>query len=129
MPDVIPPPVAHRPHLVCALVSAALSDGDLDAALAQYEAEAVTTPRDGQVLRGRTALREMLAAAVAARRMYTVDVARVLESGDLALVHGTWQSTGTDGRGSQVCHAGSYDSVVRRSADGTWRIAVEAIVL
>jgi uncharacterized protein (TIGR02246 family) len=129
VPDVIPPPVAHRPDLACGLVSAALSDGDLDAALAQYEAEAVTTPGDGRVLRGRTALRQVLAAAAATRRLYTVDVVRVLETDDLALVHGTWRSTGTDERGTLVCLAGTYHSVVRRSVDGTWRIAVETIAL
>jgi ketosteroid isomerase-like protein len=128
VPDVIPPPVANRPGSVCGLVSAALSDGDLDAALTQYEAEAVSNPGDGRVLRGRTALRQVLAAAAATRRLYTVDVVRVLEAGDLALVHGTWQSTGTDERGTPVALAGTYDSVVRRSIDGTWRIAVESIV-
>lgn len=129
MPEVIPPPVAHRPDEVCALVSAALSDGDLDAALTQYEPEAVTSPGDGRVVRGRTELRQMLAAAVAARRLYTVEVVRVLDAGDLALVHGTWRSSGTDEHGSPVRRAGAYHSAVRRSADGTWRIAAETIDL
>lgn len=129
MPDVIPPPVAHRPDEVCTLVSAALSDGDLDAALANYEAEAVTAPGDGRVVRGRTALRQLLAAAAATRRLYTVEVARVLETGDLALVAGTWRSTGADERGAPVDRSGSYCSAVRRTTDGTWRIAVETLVL
>jgi ketosteroid isomerase-like protein len=109
-------------------VSAALSDGDLDAALAQYEAAAVTTPGAGPVVRGRTELRQMLAAAAAARRLYTVEVLRVLEAGDLALVQGTWRSCGADARGTPVHSAGAYSSAVRRDAAGTWRIAVEAIV-
>lgn len=129
VPDAIPPPAAHRPDQVCRLISAALSDGDLDAALAHYEAEAVTTPGDGRVVRGRTALRPLLAAAAAARRLYTVDVVRVLETGDLALVTGTWRSTGTDERGASVDRTGTYCSAVRRTMDGTWRIAVENLVL
>ena len=129
MPDVIPPPLARRPDAACALVSAALSDGDLDAALAQYEMEVAVTPGDGRIVRGRAALRQMLAAAAAGRRLYTVDVVRVLEAGDLALVDGTWRSTGADQRGTPVRHTGAYESAVHRAADGTWRIAVEAIVL
>jgi ketosteroid isomerase-like protein len=128
VPDAIPPPAAHRPDEVCALVSAALSDGDLDAAMAHYEAEPVTAPGDGRIVRGRTALRQLLAAAAATRRLYTVDVALVLEAGDLALVQGTWRSSGADERGAPVSGTGSYCSVVRRGADGTWRIAVDSLV-
>jgi ketosteroid isomerase-like protein len=123
MSDAIAPPLAFRAGEVCRLVSAALSDGDLDAALVHYEADAVTSPGDGRAVRGRAELRRVLAAAAAARLLYTVDVERVLEAGDLALVHGTWQSCGSGKRRS-----GAYWSVVRRSPENTWRIAVEAIV-
>ncbi len=44
MPDPIPPPAARRPHEVLELVSLALSDGDLEAALAQYEPGAPLQP-------------------------------------------------------------------------------------
>ena len=37
MPDPIGPPAARRPEEALELVSQALSDGDLEAALAQYE--------------------------------------------------------------------------------------------
>jgi hypothetical protein len=38
VPDPIAPPVAGRPAEAVELVSLAVSDGDLEAALAQYEA-------------------------------------------------------------------------------------------
>jgi hypothetical protein len=38
VPDPIPPPVASGPTLAVELVCLAVSDGDLEAALAQYEA-------------------------------------------------------------------------------------------
>jgi ketosteroid isomerase-like protein len=123
MSDAIAPPLASRPDEVCRLVSAALSDGDLDAALVHYEPDAVTSPGGGPTVRGRAELRRLLAAAAAARLLYTVDVDRVLDAGDLALVHGTWHSSGSGERRS-----GGYWSVVRRSAENTWRIAAEAIV-
>jgi hypothetical protein len=44
VPDPIAPPVASRPAEAVELVSLAVSDGDLDAALAQYEAGAVLRP-------------------------------------------------------------------------------------
>jgi hypothetical protein len=44
MSDPISPPVGRRPEEVLELVSLALSDGDLEAALAQYERGAVLQP-------------------------------------------------------------------------------------
>jgi hypothetical protein len=44
VPDPIAPPVASRPAEAVELVSLAVSDGDLDAAVAQYEAGAVLRP-------------------------------------------------------------------------------------
>ena len=44
MPDPIAPPVAARPAEAVELVSLAVSGGDLEAALAQYEAGAVLRP-------------------------------------------------------------------------------------
>jgi uncharacterized protein (TIGR02246 family) len=128
MSDAIAPPLASRAEQVCRLVSAALSDGDLDAALVHYEPDAVTSPVGGRAVRGRAELRQLLAAAAAARLLYTVDVERVLEAGDVALVHGTWRSAGSGEDGTAQRRSGAYWSVVRRSAQNTWRIAAEAIV-
>ena len=44
MPDPIAPPTASRPAEAVELVSLAVSDGDLEAALAQYETGAVLRP-------------------------------------------------------------------------------------
>ena len=41
MPDPIKPPAARRPEEALELACAALSDGDLEAALAQYESTAM----------------------------------------------------------------------------------------
>ena len=44
MLDPISPPVARRPEETVELVAAALSDGDLEAVLAQYERGAILCP-------------------------------------------------------------------------------------
>lgn len=45
--DPIQPPTARRPQEVLDLVSQALSDGDLEAALAQYGSTALLRQQDG----------------------------------------------------------------------------------
>lgn len=120
MTDPIPPPLATRPDQACALLCDALSDGDLDAALAQYHPTAAVSPEPGRTVRGRAGIRRLLADAADARTLFTVQVRQSLVAEDLALVCGHWT------RGP-AAPPGHYCSVVRRRPDGRWEIAIEAI--
>ena len=85
MLDPISPPVARRPEETIELVSAALSDCDLEAVLAQYERGAVLLP--WVVGPGRSSsLRDTIADLMALRLPLSATVQAVLASGDLALV-------------------------------------------
>ena len=139
MSDLIRPPVARRPEEALELVSQALSDGDLEAALAQYEKGALLaywplcwprgddppgTPREasgadhdvGQALTGFMALRLPL----------SVRITTVLESPELALVICERRVAGTGPDGEQVRLSGHGCAVLRPQPDGTWRIAADA---
>jgi ketosteroid isomerase-like protein len=125
MTAAITPPLAASPDQACRLVCDAVSDGDLDAALAHYEADAVIAAE--HTARGREEIRGLLADAAASRMLFTVAVRRTLLAVDLALVIGEWTSRGTDPAGEPLTRHGRYWSVVRADAGGHWRIAVESI--
>lgn len=122
MTDTISPPVASRPEEALELVSQALSDGDLEAALAQYEdtARLVTWLAVGEepdsALSGFMALRLPLATRIGT----------VLRAHGLALVMCERRTVGIGPDGEQIKFTGYGCAVVRAQPDGTWRIAADA---
>jgi ketosteroid isomerase-like protein len=126
MPDPISPPAAHRPEEVLELVSLALSDGDLDAALAQYEHGALFQPWAAGRGQNGDGLRESLAYLMGLRLPLSAAVQAVLACGDLALVLGQREIAGTGPECTRVEYTGLGSTMVRRQPDGTWRIVADA---
>jgi ketosteroid isomerase-like protein len=124
MSDPIQPPVARRPEEALELVSQALSDGDLEAALAQYDKTALLAywPRaaahDGD-------LRQVLTVFMALRLPLAVRIVVVLESPELALVVCERRVAGADPRGEPVRLTGHGCVLVRPQPDASWRIAAD----
>ncbi len=54
-----------------------------------------------------------------------LDVTRVLEVDDLALVVGVWSFDGTGPDGEPVHLEASNADVLRRQEDGTWRFVID----
>jgi ketosteroid isomerase-like protein len=52
-------------------------------------------------------------------------VTRILQASDLALVITTWSFTGTGPDGKPVKLAAKSADVLRRQADGSWRIVID----
>jgi ketosteroid isomerase-like protein len=126
VPDPIAPPAARGPAEALELVSQALSDGDLEAALAQYEAAALLAPWPPRPDGSRHELRGVLAWFMALRLPVTVRIATVLQTPDLALVTCVRRIAGTGPDGERVRLAGYGCAVVRPQDDGAWRIAADA---
>jgi len=151
--DVIEPPAARRPEEALELVSQALSDGDLEAALAQYEKGALLaywpcwprgddppgTPRQGWPRGGEpqsppgtprgtgdSSVREALTSVMALRLPLYVRIATVLETAELALVICERRIAGTGPDDEQVTLIGHGCAVLRPQPDGAWRIAADA---
>ena len=125
MSDPIQPPVARQPEEALELASQALSDGDLEAALAQYEAQArlVTWQRP---LGGADQARSALACFMALRLPLAVQIVTVLRTPGLALVICERHTAGTGPDGEEIKYRGHGCAVVRAQPDGTWRIAADA---
>jgi len=126
MLDPISPPAARRPEEAIELVSAALSDGDLEAVLAQYERGAVLEPWAVRAGCNDSSLRDTIAGLMALRLPLSATVHAVLAAGDLALVLGEREIAGTGPASERVRLSGLGSSVVRRQPDGTWCIVAEA---
>ena len=103
----------------------ALNQGDLDAAVALYEENAVLVGRPGQVARGRSQIRQALQDFVALHPTLTTTATQVTESGDLALYMSRWSLRGTDPSGASVTMGGESTDILRRQSDGRWLIALD----
>jgi len=134
MRDPISPALARRPVEAAELVCLAISDGDLEAALAQYEHSAVlrlwAASPDGieDGIEDGTAydVAAKLAALMEFRLPLALHVQVVVPGSGLALVLADRQMRGTGPAGQAVRLSGSGATVVRRGPDGSWRIAADA---
>ena len=126
MPDLIEPPAARRPEEALEFMSQAVSDGDIEAALAQYEGSAVLARWPGRPSDGDRDVRGALTDLADLRLPLSVRVASVLEASGLALVICERRVAGTGPDGELVRLYGRGCTVLRSHPDGAWRIAVDA---
>jgi ketosteroid isomerase-like protein len=128
--DPIKPPAARRPQEALELVSQALSDGDLETALAQYEGAArLVTWQQQPTAAGEgpgAEVRRALKSFMALRLPLAVRIGTVLSASGVALVTCERHTTGTDPDGEHVSYRGHGCAVVRAQPDGSWRIAADA---
>ena len=125
--DPIRPPAARRPEEALELVSQALSDGDLEAALAQYEKGALLACWPGAGEAGQAGeVGQVLTGVMALRLPLYVRISSVLESSELALVICERRVDGTGPDGERVWFLGHGCAVLRPQPDGAWRIATDA---
>jgi hypothetical protein len=125
MRDPIAPPAARRPDEALELVSQAFSDGDLEAALAQYEDAAQLQPwarPRSTVLDLRPAMAELMAL----RLPLAVQVYDVLKVSGLTVLTCERRIAGLGPDCEPVRLRGFGFAAVRPQPDGTWRIAVDA---
>ncbi len=93
-----------------------------------FLADGVQFPGSGRA-DGREEIRALMAAVFVPgepRLVWAPTEARVGAGGDLGYTLGRWQSIGTDAAGSDtVLSEGHYVTIWRKTADGTWRVAVD----
>jgi ketosteroid isomerase-like protein len=98
---------AYNPSDVHPIYESAFNSGDIEAAIACYEAGGCFVARSGRVARGTAELREVYRITFASKPTIKVDVGKVmLAREDLALVIGEWISTAKTAEGRpEFCQA------------------------
>lgn len=103
----------------------AINRGDVLAAVALYELNAVLVVRPGQVARGAREIRDALAGFIALKAALRSETQEALEVDNVALYVSRWSLRGTDPSGQAVFLSGESTDVLRRQQDGRWLIALD----
>ena len=110
------------PTQVLESILTGINSGDLDGLLPLYERDAAFATQPGSLTPG---IRDALNGFISMNGTLDLEVTRVLEVDDLALVVGEWSFDGTGPDGEPVRLTASNADVLRRQADGTWRFVID----
>ena len=113
------------PEQVLDAIVDGINTGNLDTLMPLYESEAAFATQPGSLAHGAPGVREALAGFISMNGKLDLEVTRVLEADDLALVIGTWSFNGVGPDGEPVQLAAENADVLRRQADGTWRFVID----
>ena len=102
-----------------------INSGDLESLMPLYESEAAFATEPGTLAHGEPGVREALSGFISMNGELDLEVTRVLEVDDLALVIGIWSFNGTGPDGEPVRLAARNADVLRRQADGSWRFVID----
>lgn len=113
------------PEQVLESIVRGINSGDLESLMALYESEAAFAAQPGNLAHGAPGIREALTGFISMSGKLDLEVTRVLEVDDLALVIGVWsfESTGPDGEPVRL--AAKNADVLRRQTDGSWRFVID----
>ena len=113
------------PTQVLESIVTGINSGDLDSLMPLYEREAAFATQPGSLAHGMPGVSEALAGFISMKGTLDLEVTRVLEVDDLALVMGAWSFDGTGPDGAPVRLSARNADVLRRQADGTWRFVID----
>jgi len=108
------------PEQVLEAIVTGINSGDLDSLMALYESKAAFATEPGSLAHGAPGVREALSGFISMNGELDLEVTRVLEVDDLALVIGVWSFNGT-GPTANRCdwrHTTRMSCVVRQTAAG-----------
>jgi ketosteroid isomerase-like protein len=113
------------PEQVLESIVTGINSGNLESLMPLYESEAAFAAQPGSLAHGTPGVSEALNGFISMKGKLDLEVTRVLEVGDLALVIGVWSFAGTGPDGEPVRLAARNADVLRRQADGTWRFVID----
>ena len=117
---------ARTPEEVRLLFDEALKARDLDALLALYSPESVVVQPTGETVTGIEDIRRSISGFLAIKPELNVEVRRVFQAGDTALICAKWSLKGTGPDGNTFHETGQSSEVVRRQPDGTWLFLIDS---
>jgi uncharacterized protein (TIGR02246 family) len=114
-----------KPEEMNAAFAEAYNSGDIEQLLALYEPGALLAPLPGRRARGEAAIREALLGLLALKGQMSSVNNYCMQVGDLALLQGEWQLSGTGPTGEPIEQRSRTAEVVRRQADGLWLYVID----
>src|SRR5262245_47149994 len=118
-------PSTGTPEQVLESIVTGINSGDLDSLISLYESEAAFATQPGSLAHGAAGISEALSQFISMNGKLELEVTRVLEVDDLALVIGAWSFDGTGADGEPVRLAARNADVLRRQSDGSWRFVID----
>jgi uncharacterized protein (TIGR02246 family) len=119
------PAGAATPEQVLESIVTGINSGDLESLMSLYESDAAFATQPGSLAHGAPGVREALSGFISMNGRLDLDVTRVLEVDDLALVIGVWSFDGTGPDGEPVRLEARNADVLRRQRDGSWRFVID----
>ena len=113
------------PERVLETIVTGINSGDLESLMPLYESKAAFASEPGTLAHGAPGIGEALTGFISMNGELDLEVMRVLEVDDLALVTGVWSFKGTGPDGEPVRLEARNADVLRRQADGTWRFVID----
>jgi ketosteroid isomerase-like protein len=102
-----------------------INSGDLESLIPLYESQAAFAIQPGSLAHGAAGIADALSGFISMKGKLELEVTRVLEVDDLALVIGVWSFNGTGADGEPVRLAARNADVLRRQGDGSWRFVID----
>jgi ketosteroid isomerase-like protein len=113
------------PEQVLESIVAGINSGDLERLMSLYEHKAAFAAEPGSLAHGAAGVRDALNGFISMEGKLDLQVTRVLEVDDLALVIGVWSFDGTGPDGEPVRLEARNADVLRRQPDGAWRFVID----
>jgi uncharacterized protein (TIGR02246 family) len=105
--------------------NAAVSAGNIEAALATFEPGAAMVAQPGVTVAGTAALRASFQQFLAINPKITATGHDIVQAGDIALHSFTWTMAGQSPDGSAITQTGFSTVVLRKQADGRWLMVID----
>jgi ketosteroid isomerase-like protein len=107
---------AKQPGELSQLFAKYVGAGDIDGVVSLYEPNAASPDEAGNVHSGLDAIRAAMKPFTDMKPDLNCDARKVVEAGDVALIHNYWSMPGTTGHAIEIA---------RRQADGSWLYVID----
>lgn len=102
--------------------NAAFNRGDAAAVAALYAEDAILSPGNGEILKGRDAIRGLFQGFIDnGVHDHSIEVIKARQSGNVLYEVARWQAHGTDANGETTTFGGILVNTFHQGDDGTWQ--------